>query len=184
MSKKNTGIIALLIFVAAATRLLPHPPNMTPIGAMALFGGAYFGKKYLSLIIPFAALFLSNLVLDNVIYAEFNEGFVLFRPTTLAVYGAIGLIAFMGSGLLKQVTASKVVVGALSATAIFFLVTNFGAWLTSPIYTKDFSGLMQSYAAGLPFLRNTLIGDLVFSGALFGIYQLAFAKNQTSMAIS
>lgn len=173
ISKKNTGIIALLIFVAAATRLLPHPPNMTPIGAMSLFGAAYFGKKYLSILVPFAALFLSNLVLDNVVYAQYNDAFVLFRPQTLWVYGSIAAIAFMGMLLLKKVTFPRVLVGALSASVIFFLVTNFGSWLSDPVYTKDFSGLMQSYAAGIPFFRNTILGDLLFSGALFGIYQLA-----------
>ncbi len=176
ISKKNTGMIALLIFVAAATRLLPHPPNMTPIGAMALFGGAYFGRKYMALLIPFAALFVSNLVLDNVVYAQYNDGFVLFRPSTLWVYGSIGLIAMLGMGLLKKVTASKVFLGALSASALFFLVTNFGSWLADPIYTKDFSGLMQSYIAGLPFFTNTIAGDLMYSTALFGIYYLVVDK--------
>ena len=172
-SKKNTGIIALIIFVAAATRLLPHPPNMTPVSAMALFGGAYFGKKYLGILIPFLALFLSNLVLDNVIYAQYYDGFVLFTPNTLSVYGSIALIALLGMGLLKKVTMPRVLIGALSATAIFFLITNMGSWLNDPIYTKDFSGLMQAYIAGLPFVKYDLIGNLAYSGALFGIYYLA-----------
>ena len=172
-SKKNTGIITLLIFMAAATRLLPHPPNLTAIGSMALFGGAYFGKKYLAILIPFLALFLSNLVLDNIVYAQYYDGFVLFSPNSLWVYGSILLIALLGMGLLKKVTMPKVLVGALSATAIFFLLTNFGAWLSNPIYTKDLSGLLQSYFAGLPFLTNSLIGNLVFSTALFGIYHFA-----------
>ncbi len=176
LSKKNTGIIALIIFVAAATRLLPHPPNMTPVSAMALFGGAYFGKKYLGILIPFLALFLSNLVLDNVIYAQYYDGFVLFTPNTWAVYGSIALIALLGMGLLKKVTFSRVLIGALSATAIFFLITNMGSWLANPMYTKDFNGLMQSYVAGLPFLRNSLIGNLAYSGVLFGIYHFAIQR--------
>jgi len=175
-AKKNTGIIALLIFMAAATRLLPHPPNMTAFGAMALFGGAYYGKKYLAILIPILALFLSNLFLDNVVYAKYYDGFVLFSPNSLWVYGSIALIALLGMGLLKKVTMPKVIVGALSATAIFFLITNFGSWLSNPIYSKDFTGLIKSYVAGLPFLTNSLIGNLVFSAALFGIYQLAFAN--------
>ncbi len=172
-SKKNSGMIALLIFVAAATRLFPHPPNMTPLGAMALFGSAYFAKKYWSVVIPLAALFVSNLVLNNVMYAQYYDGFVWFTPQTLWVYGAMVLVALLGMGLLKKVTAGRVVIGALAASLIFFLVTNMGSWLYDPIYTKDFNGLLQSYAAGIPFLRNSIIGNLVFSGALFGIYHFA-----------
>ena len=176
ISKKNTGLIALLIFVSAATRLLPHPPNMTPIGAMALFGGAYFGKKYLALLVPLLAMFLSDLVLNNVVYSQYYEGFVLFNAHSLWVYGSIAVIALIGIGLLKKVTWTKVLGGALSATAVFFLVTNFGSWLSNPVYTKDISGLMQSYVAGLPFLRNSIIGNLAFSAALFGVYEMAIQK--------
>lgn len=160
-----------LIALAALTRLLPHPHNFTPIGAMALFGAAYFNRRWLMLAVPFAALFLSDLFINNVIYRELYGGeFTLI--TSWWIYAAFALVMLAGSGWLAQkVTAVRVLGASLSASAVFFLVTNFSVWAESAMYPHTVAGLLACYTAGLPFLGNTILGDLFFSAALFGAYE-------------
>lgn len=159
-----------LIFLTALTRLLPHPDNFTPIGAMALFGAAYFSRQALTLAIPFIALFISDLLLNNIIYRQYYSGFTLI--TSWWIYAAFGLVMLAGWLLLRQKTSpGRIVVASLSASAIFFLVTNFSVWLGGTMYPKTLAGLMTCYAAGLPFLKNTVLGDLFFSAVMFGMYE-------------
>ena len=188
----NASVIITMIFGAACFRFIDIAPNFSPIAGMSLFGAAYLSKKYLALIIPFLALWISNLVLDNVFYAQYYEGFQWFSQP----YVFIGFIAIvlMGFGLLKKVSFARVLGASLSASVIFFLISNFGSWLGDPIYTKDFTGLLTAYAAGIPFIfgsgaepyffLNGVFGDLFFTGFLFGTFELvklnfpklAFAK--------
>lgn len=168
------GLLVVLIVMAALSRLLPHPPNFTPLGGMALFGAAYFTKKYWAFIVPIAALWISDLVLNNVVYAEFQEGFVWFSSYMIWVYGAFVLMIGLGTLALKKVKASTVVGASISVSLIFFLITNFGVWYADAfnVYPDNIAGLGAAYAAGLPMFLNTLVGDLFFSGVLFGAYEL------------
>ncbi|MFK7771767.1 MAG: DUF6580 family putative transport protein [Saprospiraceae bacterium] len=168
------GIIVLMIVAAAATRFMPHPPNFTPIGGMALFGAAHFAKKYWAYLIPFLALWVSDLVLNNVVYAS-PEGFTWFTAFGMFNMLAFGLIVLMGSNLLKKVNVKNVIGASLLGSMIFFLVTNFGAWFYDPfnMYADNFGGLTTAIAAGLPLFWNTLAGDLVYVGILFGGFELA-----------
>lgn len=171
-----------LIALAALTRLLPHPHNFTPIGAIALFGAAYFNRQWLMLAIPFAALFLTDLFINNVIYKELYGGnFTLI--TSWWIYAAFAMVMLAGFGLLgKKVTAIRVLGASLSASAIFFLVTNFSVWAETTMYPKDLTGLMACYTAGIPFLGNTVLGDLFFSAAMFGVYE--WAKNKVGNPVN
>lgn len=166
-----------LIALAALTRLLPHPHNFTPIGAIALFGAAYFSRQWLMLAVPFAALFLTDLFLNNVIYRELYGGnFILI--TSWWIYAAFALVMLAGLGWFnKKVNGVRVIGASLSASAIFFLVTNFSVWAESAMYPKTAAGLAACYTAGLPFLGNTMLGDLFFSAALFGVYEWAKRKD-------
>lgn len=167
-----------LVFLAALTRLLPHPDNFTPIGAMALFGAAYFSRQTLTLAVPFIALFVSDLILNNVIYRQYYPEFTLI--TSWWIYAAFGLVMLAGWLLLRQkVSPARVVAASLVASAIFFLVTNFSTWAETTLYPKTPAGLMACYTAGLPFLKNTVLGDLFFSAVLFGIYEW-MARKQVS----
>ncbi len=182
------GVLALMILLAALSRLMPHPPNFTPVGAMALFGAAYFSRRYLAFVIPFVALWASDLFLNNVVYAkmypEYYQGFTWFGNTW--VYASFALIVVLGFLCLKKVKPLQLIGTSLLASMLFFLLTNFGVWASSlgTIYTKDFTGLMACYGAGLPFFWNTILGDVLYVGALFGSFeflksrypQLAFAK--------
>lgn len=171
--KLQSGILILMVVVAAFVRLLPHPPNFTPIAGMALFSGAYFARKYMSFIVPLAAFWLSDMFYNNIIlpaqFPEYYTGFQWFG--NLWVYAAFVLIVAIGMGVLKKVSTKNVAIAVLSSSVLFFLITNFGAWAAYPTYTKDLTGLLAAYTAGIPFFGNTLMGDLFFSGVMFGSYE-------------
>ena len=149
-----------IVLAAAALRLLPHWPNFTPVAAMALFGGAHFASRRMALAVPLAAMLLSDAVLG-------------FHSSMGFVYGAFA--ATVGLGLLLRNGRSPLRVGgmALGASVLFFGVTNFGAWLVGGLYPLTAAGLAEAYVAGLPFFTNTLAGDLLYTGVLFGGFALA-----------
>lgn len=153
----NTRFItlAIIIFAVAVFRILPHPPNVSPIAAMALFGGAYFSDKRLAFLVPFLALLLSDLILG-------------LHDTMLYVYGGFALTVAIGFWVRKQLNIGRIAVAAVGASILFFLLTNFGVWLTSGMYPMTADGLMQAYIAGIPFFQNSLLGNLVFTALLFG----------------
>ncbi|MCS6928356.1 MAG: hypothetical protein NZM43_02565 [Saprospiraceae bacterium] len=159
----------VLIVLAILTRLLPHPPNFTPITAAGLFGASVFGQLWLGIAIPLLSLFLSDLYINNVVYDHFYDGFVWFG--SLWVYLAFGMVSVLGRLMLhEKTTGIRVVIASLSASTLFFLVTNFGVWLTSGMYPLTAEGLLACYVAGIPFFGNTLLGDLFYSAVLFGGY--------------
>lgn len=164
------ALLALMILLAAFSRLLPHPPNFTPIGGMALFGAAYFSKKYWAFLIPALAIWISSLVLDNIFYAQYYEGFVWFSNPF--VYIAFAAIVILGVTTLKNVKPLNLLGASLGASTIFFLISNFGSWLSFNMYPKTLEGLMMSYTAGIPFFMNTLAGDLFYTTVLFGSFAL------------
>ena len=168
------GIVALMVLVAAMSRLLPHPPNFTAVGATALFGAAYFAKKYWAFLIPFLALWISDLILNNVVYGAFYEGFTMFSSYMIWNYVAFGLIIVLGSSVLKKIKPLNLLGASLGASAIFFLLTNLGVWYSGAgnIYPDNFAGLMAAYAAGLPYFLNTIVGDLFYVGVMFGAFEL------------
>ena len=170
------GIIALLIFFAAFSRLIPHPFNFTPVGGMALFGAAYFTKKYWAFIIPLAAMFVSDLIINNlvypVIYPEYYEGFTLMTQGWYWMYGSFALIALLGMTVLKKIKIPTLIASSLGASIIFFVITNFGSWASGIMYPMNMTGLMAAYTAGIPFFWNTIAGDLFYVGVLFGSFEL------------
>ncbi len=167
-------LLAGLILVAALTRLLPHPPNFSPVEAIALFGGAYFASRRWALMVPLLAMFVSDLALGLIrggIYFDYfaNAGFWL-------VYVCIALSTVLGFGLRGRVGGTRVLGYSLLGSALFFLVTNFGAWLGSPMYPQTVAGLAAAYVAGIPFLQWTVLGTLFYSALLFGGFVLLRAR--------
>lgn len=170
------GVLSLMVLLAAFSRLIPHPPNFAPIGAMSLFGAAYFARKYLAFVVPIVAMWLSDLFLNNVIYGSYFDHFVWFYQGFHWTYTSFILIGFIGFLLLKKVKVQNILIASFSASVVFFLISNFGVWATGNMYPDTFSGLISCYAAGLPFFKNTMMGDFVYSGALFGIFELIQRK--------
>jgi hypothetical protein len=165
-------VITSIILLAAASRLLPIH-NFSPLGAIALFGAAHFAKKWQAIAIPLLATWLSDLFINNVIYARFYPTFTWFYDGFYWQYTSYILIAIVAFFVLKKVNVKNVLIGALSATAIFFVVSNFGVWIGSTAYPHNFTGLMACYAAAIPFVNGTLISDLLYSTILFGSFALA-----------
>jgi hypothetical protein len=149
--------VAALIVVAALSRLLPHPPNFAPIGAIALFGGAMFRDVRLAVAVPLAAMLLSDAALG-------------FHPMAPLVYLAFGLTVLVGVWVGRRRSALRVAAGALCGSVLFFLVTNFNfAYPESHVlYPRTWAGLLTAYAAAVPFFRNTVAGDLFYALILFG----------------
>ena len=162
MTSNHARLLALLsaILLAAALRLVPHPPNFTPIGAMALFSGAYFGRRLLSFVAPLAAMLLSDAVLG-------------FYSGMWVTYLAVALIVLVGWVALSRVSVLRVAGAALASSTVFFLVSNFGVWALSGMYPHNSAGFVACYVAAIPFFQNTLAGDLFYATLLFGGFALA-----------
>lgn len=161
MTTNHARLFALLSAIAgaAALRLVPHPPNFSPIDAMALFSGAYLGRRLLAFVAPLAALLLSDLVLG-------------FYAGMWVQYFTVALVVLIGWGVLDRISLVRVAGAAVASSALFFLVTNFGTWALSGMYPLTVSGLAACYFAAIPFFQNTVAGDLFFSGLLFGGFAL------------
>jgi hypothetical protein len=158
--------LATMVMAAAAARLVPHWPNFTPVGAMALFGGAYFASRRAALAVPLTALLLSDLALTG------QFGWTSFR-WSLPVYACFALTVGLGMLLSKRRTVLSVSVASLTASCLFFVVTNFAVWAGSEYYSQTWAGLAECYVAGSPFLVNTTLGDFFYSAVLFGGFELA-----------
>lgn len=156
------------IFVAALSRLLPHPYNFTPIGGMALFAGGVLSGKRLFWILPLIAYYISDLLVNNILYASYFDSFVWTGH--LFVYISLFAIIVFGKKLLKKITIGRLIIGSLGASTVFFLLTNFGVWISSPMYPLNFEGLIACYGAAIPFFQNTLAGDAFYVTLLFGSY--------------
>lgn len=170
------GVISGMILLAALSRLIPHHANFAPVGGMALFGAAYYSKRYWAFVVPIVSMWISDLILNNVVYGQYFDHFVWFYSGSLFTYGAFALIALFGILTLKKVRIPNLIVLALCASAIFFLVSNFGVWFSGTMYPKDFGGLMACYTAGIPFFKNTILGDLVYTGVLFGVFEYSVRR--------
>ena len=155
MNKPRFLFLAGMILLAAGSRLIPHPPNFSPIAALALFGGAQFADKRLALLVPLAAMFLSDLVLG-------------LHPLIPVIYGSFALIACLGFWLRRWRSVWAVVGAAMIGALLFFVLTNFGVWAMGHMYPKTPAGLLACYAAAIPFFQNTLLSNLFYAALLFG----------------
>ena len=172
--KQTQAIIISLLIIGIGSRLIPHYPNFTAIGAISLFGAAFGGRRSVAIVIPYLAMLFSDMILNNVIYAarfpDDYKHFIFLYRGALWSYAAFGLIVMMGYMLFKNgVNLNKVLLGAIGSSGIFFLLSNFGVWASTGAYPVNFGGLLACYTAGLPFLLNQVLGDLFYSLSLFAV---------------
>ena len=153
MNSPRFWTLVAMILAAAATRLIPHPPNMTAIGAVALFGGAYFSRRWLAVLVPLAAMLLSDIALWSI------------EPMT---YVCFLLTVGLGILLRDRISFGGVTIAAVAASVMFFLLSNGWVWFGSKMYPQNVAGLIECYVAGLPFAQNMLVGNLFYCGVLFG----------------
>lgn len=150
----------IVVIAAAFLRVLPHAPNFAPIGAMALFSGTYLDRKT-AFLLPLGAMVLSDF-------------FIGFDSITsrLTVYGSFALITLIGIWLKSHRSVKNVILASLCASVLFFIITNFGVWAFGILYPKTFEGLVACFTAAIPFFRNTLAGDIFYTGVFFVGYEL------------
>ena len=166
-------LLAGLIVAAALTRLLPQPPNFSPVIAIALFAGAYFSGRRWAMLVPLAAMLVSDLAL-----AATHGGLYLQHltsPVALSVYACILLSTLLGFGLRGKVSSGRVLGGSVAGSVLFFAVTNFMVWVTAtsvPGHGHCAAGIAPCYAAAIPFFHWTLLGTLFWSALLFGGFEL------------
>jgi hypothetical protein len=161
------GLITALILGAAAMRIIPHPPNFTPVAALALFGGARFDRKLWAFGVPLAAMLLSDSLLELLTGRGFHSGMY-------AVYASFAAVVGLGLWLHRHGGAVNTGLAALAASGLFFLTTNFAVWLQlPPLYPRTGAGLLACYTAAIPFFGPTLAGDLLYTTVLFGAFALA-----------
>lgn len=181
MKKQHVRFLTLttLILAAAISRIVPHMPNFSPMEAITLFAAANFYRTWQAFLIPFAAMWLSSLFIDNVIYGSYQQGFVWMYPGFHWQYLSYFLIALLGIAVLRRaVTVPRLVLGGLTSGFIFFAVTNFGVWFRGNLYPQTLDGFIACYVAAIPFYRGTLLGDLFYTTVLFGgffLLQIKFA---------
>ena len=156
----NVKIILIIsvIFLVSLTRIYPHPPNFTPILALAIFGGAFLPNKRTALFLPITAMFLSDLVIG-------------FHSQIFAVYGSIILLSYLGN-IIEKKSIRNLTIAGISGSLFFFIVTNFSVWLGGNLYPLNIDGLIQCYIMAIPFFHNTLISTFIFLAVLFTGYSL------------
>jgi len=165
------GIIVLILF-ASFSRIIPHIPNFTPIGAIALFGGAYFKNKLHAFIIPILSLWVSDLVINNYILSYYYDEFTWFYPGFLWQYSSFCIIIIIGYFYLKNLSLKKIFLSSIASSLLFFIITNFGVWISGSLYPLNINGLITCYILAIPFLKGTLIGFLFYSSFLFGAFEM------------
>jgi hypothetical protein len=169
--RASAAVLSLMILAAALTRLLPHPPNFSPVEAVALFGGAYFASRAWAIAVPLLAMFLSDLALglaNGGIYFEYFAS-----AHFAAIYLCIALSTVLGFGLRGKVTGGRVLGYSLLGSVLFFLLSNAAVWATAvPGHGACALGLVPCYAAGLPFFQWTVLGTLFYAALLFGGFAL------------
>lgn len=152
------AVLSAMVLAAVASRLLPHPVNVAPVTALALFGAVNFSRGQ-AFLVPLAAMFLSDLVLG-------------FHSTIGWVYGSFALIVCVGFWMKNHHGVLPLLASSLAGSVLFFVVTNFGVWMSDGMYPRTLEGLAACYVAAIPFFRNTVLGDLGYVGVLFGVFEL------------
>ncbi|MFH1552124.1 MAG: DUF6580 family putative transport protein [Candidatus Omnitrophota bacterium] len=150
-------IAYILIIIGFMMRLLPHVPNVAPIAAIALFSGAYLDKRVVPWV-PLVIMIVSDMIIG-------------LHDVFLYTWGAFILIGYIGMRLRQRRTPGRIFTTTVFSALVFFVITNFGVWLAW--YPHTWEGVVTCYIKALPFLRNTMAGNILFAFVLFGSYELA-----------
>ena len=161
------AIAVLLIVIGITYRLFPHPPNFTPVAAIAIFGGVYLSSR-IALSLPIVIMALSDMLIGS-----YELNLMIF------VYISFILSVALGFFVKRYKNWASIAGSSVLSAVLFFIITNFAVWAFTPWYSKDFSGIIQCYYMALPFLKNNIAGNLFYTGILFGLFEVArvFVKN-------
>jgi hypothetical protein len=147
------------LIIAALTRLLPHPPNFTAVGALALFGGANLKDRRMAILLPLLCMAFTDLFIPY----GFDTG----------VYLSFIITGFIGIAIRNNQSVLRIFGASVASSVVFFLITNLVLWHTiAPLYPSTFQGQMQSYMMALPFFKTTLVSELFCNAVFFGSFAL------------
>jgi len=162
--------IYLLLILAVITRFIPHPANFTAVGAIAIFGGLYIPRRY-AIVGPLLVMFVSDIFI----------GFYNL-PTMIAVYASFILMTVIGLKTRNKKNIATVIGCTLLGSVLFYIITNWAVWAFGAMYPHTISGLFSSYYWALPFFKNTLAGDLLYTSVLVGGYELLVSKKISTIS--
>ena len=152
-----------LILILVFSRLIPHPPNFTPIIAAALMSNYLFKNIYISLFALATSMFLSDLIIG-------------IHGNLFVVYFSLFLITIFCSKVLKHINVNILLLLSVSSSLLFFVITNFGFWALTGMYEKNLNGLLYCYLLAIPFFTNTLISTVIFSYLTYAVYNFYCKK--------
>jgi len=159
-----------LVTLAVIGRIMPHAANLTPLYAVALFACAVFPKRW-AIAIPVVAMVASDLIIG-------------LHASIAFTWSGMFVFALLGFAMRERKTTGRIIISAVAGSAIFFVWTNLGVWFVSGIYPQTSAGLAQCYMAALPFFRNSLLGNLAFSGAIFAAYEFLRVRRAHRLAVA
>ena len=174
------AIIAVIMLAVAALRIpnaaqLGPLSNFTPLGAMGLFGAAYFSKNWKAFCFPLLTLLASDLVINIFVY---NRQYGIMYGSWYWVYGGFVAIVLIGRLFLKKISVTSVMFTGIGSTFVYWLIVDFGVFLfgctditTGQTMDHSFASLIKCYAQGTPYMKNFLIGTLLYSGIMFGVFE-------------
>lgn len=172
----RTAVLLIFISITAVVRIILNfnydispLANFSPLGAMAIFGGAYFNKKWKALAFPLLMLFISDFILNQTVFKAYSSG--ILYSGWYWVYGAFALMAITGRWILKKITVNRFIISAIACVLIHWIVTDLGVWIWSKTYTQDLNGLMACLVNAIPFEWRFLAGTLVYGIILFGLFE-------------
>ena len=172
----QTLLVSLIVIFITFSRIVPHIYNFTPMIALAIFGSLHFKNRNLAYILPLLSLWISDFILNNYLYSKSNE-IMLFYEGYYWQYLSYVIIILLSSSFYKKIiTIKKVFLLGISSSFIFFIITNFGFWITSDLYPNNFMGLIDCYLLAIPFYQGTLLGTLFFTPFFIGSYYLLQKK--------
>lgn len=164
---KNTKLLVIFVVVIAAVsvamRLVPHPANFIPVGALALFCGTYIKSRW-GILLPVGLMVVTDFIIG-------------IHSVVLFTWGSFLLFGMIGWWIKNNKNVLRVAGGSLLGSGIFFVITNAAVWAFTPLYSKTISGLIQSYYMAIPFFRNALVGDLFYVGIFFGAWEAIYLLN-------
>ena len=178
----RNAVLLLIMIVIASLRVFNNfsthitvLANYSPLVAMSLFGGAYFKDNIKAILFPLLTIFLSDVILFAIVYKDYGNGFLY--DGWAWVYGAFLLIAVTGKFIIQKISAPRIALAIVVSVFIHWIVTDFGVWIGSKTYPQAWAGFNACLAAAIPFELRLLTATIIYSGIMFGVFELMKRKN-------
>ncbi len=169
-SSEAGPILYFYVLAAGILRILPHPWNLAPVGAMFLFSAATFRSRWQGWLVPLAALMITDYAVNQILW---HGQYAWFSPANWIAFSLAGLL---GWTLRRKITVTRVAGAAFGGAIAFFVVSNFAVWAGGTMYPMTLAGLLACFTAGIPFFRGDVAGNLVYCAAMFGSYHWLAAR--------